>query len=207
MMRFIGYIGGFALGVGLGAAAMNHMWISAHRVQGSIVRAHLISEQEVLRARAERRGDDLGVVVHSSSVAQFQAGMGFRWLERSSNQSYIELSSLPWELYRHRDLLIPEPKLKRGEEIVIALERGRAALALERLGLEAEAESQWTAAAALVPTWPESNLRKLATPDLKKLNSEMQLGLEQASLETTTWAEHARVLQKVRESLGVEIGE
>ncbi|MEZ4332408.1 MAG: hypothetical protein R3F35_11675 [Myxococcota bacterium] len=207
MTRVVGYLSGVVLGVGLGAAVVNHVWISAHRVEESIVRSNLMNEQELLRDRAERKGDDLGVVVHSLSVAQFQAGTGFRWLERSSNHSYLEMSFFPWEIYRHRDLLIPPEKLKRGEEIVIALERGRAALALERLGLEDHAEAQWEAAAALVPTWPRANLRKSSTADSTRLNSKLQLGLERASLETTTWSKHAQVLQKTRESLGVDVRE
>lgn len=210
MRRLSTHLAVAILGFLAGGATVNHVWLVSHRLGEQVTLSSYTTEQEYLRDRAFRRGDRVAEFVHGLNVADASAGMGFRWLERTSNQTYSQASLYPWAFFALRSELAqsePSEKHMRGKRALEALARGRAALALEQLGLDAAASSEWRKGESLASHWAPGKLRELSLSMREQEQNELQSAVARAYLDTQTFEEFFRVLADTRSDLGADSGE
>jgi hypothetical protein len=194
----------FVLGIVLGGAAASHVWLVASRALNEAVLAQFIVEQEYLANRAHRDGRALQEAVHRINVADGQAEIGFRWLQRGRNATYREWFTFPWTSYwllQRTDMHPETERFQRGRQLVEAQYRAQAAIALERLNLLDAAEAQWSTALKLQPSWSIERYRKFESD---RGPSTIAPDVESAYLESTSWAELEASLARIRSDLGIE---
>jgi hypothetical protein len=204
MRRFTSYLLAGVAGSILGAAAAGHAWVAAARVLREVALSEYIVEQEFLASRAHRNEQSFREALHLVNVADAQARLGFRWLERSRNATYWEWFWFPWESYsaiRQFEHPIDE-RHRRGRRMLEAQYRGAAALSLERIGESELATQEWNRALALNPSWSREDHQdfqqhRWASPLLGP-------EVESAYLDSTSESELASALAQVRQTLGAE---
>jgi hypothetical protein len=182
----------FGLGLVLGGLAASHVWLVALRALDGAVLAVYLNEQELLASRAHRNGDAFRDALHRVNVADGQAGIGFRWLERQRNASYLEKLSFPWSnfWYLQWPIIRPDdPRLERGHEMLEAQYRADAAIALERVGASAAAAQEWARARELQPSWSIERFR-----EHENNTKPFDIGFESAHLDARTGQELASML-------------
>ena len=202
MSRFAAYALVFLTGVLLGGVSASHVWLVATNAlqEGSL--ANFTIEQEFLADRAKRDGDSFREVVHRINAADAQTELGFRWLQRSRNEKYLERFTFPWKSYwvlQTTDLHPSTEKYERGQAIMEGESRAAAALALERFGAPDLAKAQWARAAELNPGWSPSDHR-----DYQERLKPTDEGLESAYLDSSSWQELEAALAQVRRTQGSE---
>lgn len=196
----------FLLGLALGAAVASHVWLVASRALQEASRAEFISEQDHLADRAHREGRPFSEVIHRINMADAQSGIGFRWLQRSLNESYWQWFKFPWESYSllHRMDLHPDTEEHvEASKLLEAQYRAAAAIALERSGAPDLAAVQWSRARKLEPSWSAKQFRALLanTP-----SSPFASDLDAAYLDTDTRAEFVAALEQIRRRIAAQEG-
>jgi hypothetical protein len=203
-MRRLMPIASFVLGVAIGGLAASHVWLVYSRATNEAVLGQFIVEQEYLANRAHRDGQAFREAFHRVSVADAQAEVGFRWLQRARNASYREWFTFAWTSYwllQQTDLHPDTAKFERGRQLLEALYRAQAAIALERLDLLEPAKDQWAKALQLQPSWSIERHRQFES-DRRAMPFESDA--EAAYLDSTTWSELEVMLSRVRSNYGLE---
>jgi hypothetical protein len=198
MRSGIGIVGGFVTGLLVGVLVTSHVWIRWARQAGELARVQFQGEQELLGNRSTRAGDAFRGAVHYLNVADAQAGVGFRWLERMEGTTYRQWFADPWSLY----VVIGEleqdahsPKIQHGYRMMEANYWARAAIALERFGRPDLAEAPWAAAIDRDPSRSIEWHREYARHDGPGGTED----LERAYLDAHTVEELAQILKEARE--------
>jgi hypothetical protein len=182
----------------MGYAVTNHVWVVTNVALLDAAATQILFEQEYLAGRAHREGRLLDAAVHRINVADAQAEVGFRWLQRIRSESYWSRSKVPWTSYAAaRDLTDyrRDPKYQGGRDLLEAHFRAHAAIALERIGSEAAAAEQWARAFALSPLHSVDDYRKWERDLCSKPEC---IGMEAAWLDSATRAEFLDRTQPLR---------
>lgn len=190
---------GFGAGLVLGVLVTSHVWVQTAQSAGEAARTNFLVEQELLGERATRTGDHFRGALHFLNVADAQAGVGFRWLERESGTTYWEWFRGPWLDYlplAEHEREIGAPRIQQGHSGVDAIYWGRAAAALERFGRPDLAKAPWAAASALDPKRSMEWYREYA-----RLSGHGTEELERAYLDSRSFEEMAQVLGEGRRRL------
>lgn len=201
----------FSIGLLMGAALLNHVWVESRGSQQSLILANYRAEQDLLYSRARRAGDPLAMTVHAINSAEADLGVGFRWLERENSSSYLEWSVYSWalliaerELRKLTGSAEIQAKLEKGTLVVAADKLGRAAIALEKLELDDEARVRWLRAEKMA-SWTDPERRRDFIRKLERTENDALLEvLESAHLDTRTNEALMTALAQGRARLGVE---
>jgi hypothetical protein len=189
----------FVAGLVLGGLGTSHVWIQAAKRSGEAARTRFLVEQELLGERATRAGDSFRGAVHFLNVADAQAGVGFRWLERENGTTYWEWLGSPWLDFlplAEQEREMRAPRIEQGHRGVEAIYWGRAAAALERFGRPDLAKGPYAAATALDPKRSIEWYREYA-----RLSGHGTEQLERAYLDSRSFDEMAAVLGEGRRRL------
>lgn len=200
MRRFIAIAIAPLVGATLGVVAASHVWLVSSRLLREATLAEFMNEQGHLANRARREGDAFREAVHRINLADAQAEVGFRWLQRARNATYWERFTSPWTNYwlvRQVDVYPNAPKDQRGRALVEARYRAQAAIACERVGWSDLAALQWARAVELQPAWSVARHREESRITVSSLEGM----LEPAFLQSTTYSELESALAKIRVSL------
>jgi hypothetical protein len=194
----------FLGGLAAGALVASHVWLVSSRSVHEASLAQYLMEQEHLANRAYRSGDYFREMVHRLNVADAQSELGFRWLQRMRNVSYWWWFKSPWQSYwvvRATDDHATSIKVERGRRILESHYRAAAALALERFRKPDLAETQWSLAEELLPSWTREQHRSFqADSPFGMCSSE----LDAAYLDSQSYEELDAALKAIRKQLGVE---
>jgi hypothetical protein len=186
----------FLAGLLVGGLAIGHVWVGLSRALLESTLTEYQHEQQLLAARARRSGNTLRHALHAMNVADSQADLGFRWLQRARSDRYWDWFRFPWSLYPLicdiDPYLASRPDLERGRDSLEATYRAQAAIALESLD-RVRAEEQWSLAAELKPGWPRERLRAVA--ESWGCDSEQT---ESAWLDSKTREELGKALERLR---------
>jgi hypothetical protein len=143
------YSGVFFLGLIVGAFLLETLEIHLRpSYRDLLIRTDLKTEQEFLASRALRANKPLDVAFHRWAVVNAESEVGFRIFQIN----YNEIDSSPY-LYPLGMLALKSmastTNIERGRKIEEGIDRGKLAVALEKLGRMKEAEDQWQQAQIL----------------------------------------------------------
>jgi hypothetical protein len=191
--------GTFLAGAATVAVALSVAWaLSLDVLIDGIVAEHLF-HQELLAQRAEREDDHLAEIVHRMNVAYLNEERGLAWVSRWKAGDLLDRAQTPmFALSALSDRSFADPeKLALGQQLVAALAHARAALVLERAGLEEFAIDEWERADELHPTKGAEWLREVAEC-CPSGNSEVDLAMEGAVLDSGSNEELTERLAQLR---------
>lgn len=192
----------FLAGATSAAIVLSLAWaLSLDALVDGIVAGHLW-EQELLAARARRENDALAEIVHATNAAYLAEERGLAWATRwHADDGLIARARFPLLALSDPVDFDPE-KLALGQQISAALAHARAALVLERAGLEDLAAKEWQRADELHPTQGIDFLRKAAEGSQQYSD----LATEEAFLDSETGEELHQRLTAIRANHYDQIG-
>lgn len=188
MKRILPAIAAALLGFGTGVVVASHVWIQFARATREASRAEYIHEQLSLSNRAGASGDEFAAARHAMSAADAEAGVGFRWVERTLRLPYWQWWTQPWGTSAEANLLLSTrgmEEVRQGERLVGALYRAQAAAYLERSTCPSLAEFEWNQAVDLDASWAEEPRRSALRKSVPN-RSELQAALDTAFIESAT---------------------
>lgn len=132
----------FMLGLVVGAFAIESLEIYTRPIYRQLIGNDLKIEQEFLAGRASRENKLFEETLHRWAAVNAESDEGFRSFREKSEQINDNSYFFPFALVVFKSMWSPE-KIQKGKKIVEGLDRGKLAIALEKIGQQELADEQW----------------------------------------------------------------
>ena len=138
----------FILGMEVGAVLLEALERNVRPFYKEIIMTELKVEQEFMASRAARENKPFIAAFHRWAAVNAESEDGFR-VFRSENRINDSSFLFPFQVYVLRMIASPE-QVQKGKKVVEGIDRGKLAVAFEKLGQTEEAEKQWQLAQQLM---------------------------------------------------------
>jgi hypothetical protein len=135
-------VGIFSFGLVAGALLIESLEIYLRPTYRQVIRTNLKVEQEFLASRAARENKSFEAAFHRWATVNAESEEGFHVFREKDNRlddnpylTLFALLSLKW--------MWPPDSIERGGKLVEGMDRGKLAIALERIGQQEDAVKQW----------------------------------------------------------------
>lgn len=173
----------FLLGLVAGAFVIESLEIYVRPTYRQLIGTDLKIEQEFLagRASANRENKPLEEVFHRWAAVNAESEEGFR-VFRGKNYQIDDKSYLfPFALLGFKWMSSPD-NIQKGKKLVEGLDRGKLAVALEKMGQQAEAEKQWEKSQQLQQGRTQETVKRSTHSILRQEKTDMYQKAEDAVL-------------------------
>jgi hypothetical protein len=132
----------FLLGLVVGALLIESLEIYVRPIYRQLIGTDLKTEQDFLAGRSSRENKPLEETFHRWATVNAESDEGFRSFHANNGQIEDTSYLFPLALLGFKWMYSPD-NIQRGKKIVEGLDRGKLAVALEKIGQQAEADKQW----------------------------------------------------------------
>lgn len=171
----------FLLGLAVGAFAIESLEIYTRPIYRQLVGNDLKIEQEFLAGRANRENKIFEEVFHRWVAVNAESEEGFRSFREKSEQINDNSYFLPFALLVFKSMWATED-IQKGKQKVEGLDRGKLAVALEKIGQRELADEQWSKSQNLQQGRTIKQVKKSVESILRQEKTDLHRHAEEAVL-------------------------